>query len=190
MLINQDLVQEIYLDAGLPRMARAQQYINQGKVRIIKSNYENPDNFSIKSIVEGNFDDYTVEIDVKNGELENLSCECQDYLENYSSCKHIIATLKKFEQTKFWSNEEEEIKHTLSNIKNNNYKYKSFNSLINSFYNEELNKISADEINMPNLNKVKIETKMEYDKFSSNLKLEFKIGNSRMYKLKDLPTSI
>lgn len=186
MHINQDLVGEIYIDAGPERVGRAKQYVSKGKVRIIKSDYEDPDNFSVRSLVIGNYDNYTVEIDVQNGELENVSCECQDYFSNYSSCKHIVATLMKFEQTRFWSNEEEEIKNTLSSLKNNNFKYKSFSNLINSFYNEELMKINSDEINMQNSKKVKIETKIEYDKFSGNLKLEFKIGNSRMYKIKDL----
>ena len=34
--------------------------------------------------------------------------------------------------------------------------------------------------------KVRIEPKLIYDKYANNLRVEFKIGNQRMYKLKDL----
>ena len=67
------------------------------------------------------------------------------------------------------------------------YKYKSFNNLINTFYNEELREINEDEdIRLSNKDKIKIDTKLDYDKFTNSLKLEIKIGNKRMYKIKDL----
>lgn len=65
----------------------------------------------------------------------------------------------------------------------NNFKYKGFNNLINSFYNDEINQI--DYIS-ENSNKIKLEAKVIYDKFSAGLKLEFIIGNKKMYKIKDL----
>lgn len=66
---------------------------------------------------------------------------------------------------------------------NQNFKYKSFNNLINSFYNDEINKI--ENINAE-IDKIKISVKVIYDKFSFGLKLEFRIGNKKMYKIKDL----
>ena len=105
MQINKELSEEIYNEAGTPRLSKAKAYVQQGKVKIRKADYENANNFSLAAEVNGNFDTYEVNIDVKNGELNVASCECQDYQKNYSACKHIVATLLKFEQTKFWDEE-------------------------------------------------------------------------------------
>ena len=54
-------------------------------------------------------------------------------------------------------------------------------------YNEELQEINAEELEqLPENKKIKIEPKLIFDRFDSKLKLEFKIGNTRMYKIKDL----
>lgn len=190
MLVNKQLSQEIYNDAGEARVTKAKRYINQGRIHIIKSDYEDKDNFSLTAKVNGNFDDYQVEITVRKGELEVASCECQDYQNYYSACKHIVATLMKFEQTKYWDNEYQEVGaiEARQKDKRERLKYKSFNNLIHSFYNEELQEISSDEtIKLPEKDKIKIETKIDYDKFSNGMKLEIKVGNGRMYKVKDLP---
>ena len=187
MLINKQLSQEIYDEAGNERLQRAKAYVKQGNVSIIKLDYDNPNNFSVKSIVSGYYDRYEVNINIKNGELDVASCECMDYLNNYSVCKHIVATLLKFEQTKFWDNENENIVNNKKNNKNL-VKYKNFTNLINTFYNDEMNEINGSNLELlPEKDKIKIETKIDYDKYSYGLKLEFKIGNTRMYKLKDLP---
>ena len=190
MLVNKQLSQEIYNDAGESRRIKAKKYIQQGKVAIIKSDYQDKDNFTLTSIVSGNYDDYQVDIEVKKGELEVASCECQDYLNYYSACKHIVATLMKFEQTKFWDDGPEEIE-SISPITNSKkkerFQYKSFHNLINTFYNEELKEINEDEnVKLAEKDKIKIETKIDSDKFANVMKLEIKIGNKRMYKIKDL----
>ena len=114
---------------------------------------------------------YEVNIEVKRGELEVAYCECPDYQNHYCACKHIVATLMKFEKTKFWDNEHEELPKEISKNKNNKFKYKTFNNLINSFYNEELKELSLDEtVKLPEKQKIKIEPKIEYDKFSSRTK--------------------
>ena len=190
MLVNKKLSKEIYDDAGEMRVTRAKNYVNRGRINIIKTDYENQDNFSLTAIVDGSLDEYRVNIDVKNGELEVADCECQDYQNYYSACKHIVATLMKFEQTKFWDNEYQDVEKVASiqKNKNNKFKYKSFSNLINTFYNDELKEINLDNtMHLSSQNLIKIEVKLNYDKFSSGMKLEFKIGNKRMYKIKDLP---
>ena len=186
MQVNKNLSQELYQDAGEARTIKAKRYINQGKVNIIKTNYEDPNNFSITSIVSGNYDEYQVNIEVQKGELEIASCECPDYETNYNVCKHIVATLMKFEQTKYWDNDVRIEERTAS--RNEQYKYRSFSNLISTFYNEELRILSEDEaVMLTNKDKVKFEPKIDYDKFTNTMKLELKIGNKRMYKIKDLP---
>ena len=189
MQVNKNISQEILEDAGETRVQKAKRYVNEGRVNIYKTNYEDKDNFSISSIVSGNNDDYEVEIEVKDGDIDIESCECADYRTYYGACKHIVATLMKFEQTKYWDNEAklEEAKNK-PRSKNEQYKYRSFSNLVSSFYNEELKILSEDEtVMLANKDKIKLETKIEYDKFTNTMKLELRLGNKRMYKIKDLP---
>ncbi len=187
MLINKKLTQEIYGDAEENKIYRAKEFLNYGKVNIVKADYQNPDNFSVEAIVNGNMDDYTVNIEVNDGELDVASCECMDYFNNYSICKHILATLMRFEQTKFWDHDIQN-EMVVNNQKNASgyHKYKNFKNMISTFYNDELEEINKEQNNYIKNNKVKIEARLEYDKFSYGMKLDFKIGTTRMYKLKDL----
>ncbi len=65
--------------------------------------------------------------------------------------------------------------------------YRNFRQIVNTFYNEEIEEINYDEeITLKNKGTIKIEPKIVYDKFSGDMKVEFKIGVNKMYKIKDL----
>ena len=81
------------------------------------------------------------------------------------------------------SNSNIEIKEEQNDVNN----YRNFKQIVNTFYNEELDEIdNTEEIILKNKGTIKIEPKIIYDKFSGDMKVEFKIGNKKMYKLKDL----
>ena len=68
-----------------------------------------------------------------------------------------------------------------------NNQYRNFKQIVNTFYNEELQEISpSEEIIIKNKGTIKIEPKIIYDRFSGDMKVEFKIGTNKMYKIKDL----
>ncbi len=69
-----------------------------------------------------------------------------------------------------------------------NRKYNNFKQIINSIYNEELAEIDSNinDIDIPDIGSVKLQPNLIYDKFSKKIKVEFKIGNKRMYKIKNL----
>ncbi len=70
---------------------------------------------------------------------------------------------------------------------NNESNYRNFKQIVNTFYNEEIEEINYDEeIILKNKGTVKLEPKITYDKFSGDMKVEFKIGINKMYKIKDL----
>ena len=187
MLINKNLLQELYEDAGYERTKKAKEYVREGKIDIIKMEYEDSNNFQITSEVQGNYDDYEVNISVKKGELDIASCECKDYQKTYGVCKHILATLIKFEQTKFW--EREDVKTIRQKkIEKSEIKYREFDRILSDFYNEQIKEINSEDIEgISEEEKVRIEPKIIFDKVENNLKLEFKLGNKKMYKIKDLP---
>ena len=68
----------------------------------------------------------------------------------------------------------------------NNSEYKNFKHIVNIFYNEEIEGINAQEEKIKKTGTIKIEPKIFYDKFSGDMKIEFKIGNKKMYKIKNL----
>ena len=95
MLVNHNLMDELIKDAGPDREIKARKYVAQGRVKIDKVNYENNNNFEISADVSGN-DLYRTYIQVINGEIEDISCDCPDYFNHYSVCKHTLATLFEF----------------------------------------------------------------------------------------------
>ena len=50
MLINKTLSEEILNSAGESRRINAKRYIDEGRVNIIKSDYQDADNFNVTSI--------------------------------------------------------------------------------------------------------------------------------------------
>ena len=68
----------------------------------------------------------------------------------------------------------------------NDEKYRIFKQLVKNFYHMTEQKEKNEIINT-NLHFVKIEPKFIYNSFEKKLKVEFKIGDTQMYKLKNLP---
>ncbi len=67
-----------------------------------------------------------------------------------------------------------------------NFKYRNFNQIINTFYNEEVDSINENNLIENNKLEIKLEPIVLYDKLFGNIKIEFKIGKSRMYKIKSI----
>lgn len=63
---------------------------------------------------------------------------------------------------------------------------KSFKKIVNILYNEEIENINSEEINENIVGTINIEPTILYDKFTGNMKIEFKIGKNKMYKIKNL----
>ena len=51
---------------------------------------------------------------------------------------------------------------------NNNKEYKNFSKIVNTFYNEEIENISEEEIDIKSKGTIKLEPKIIYDKFTGN----------------------
>lgn len=193
MLINQNILEELYDEAGTAREERAENYVRAKKVNIKKVTYENPNNFEIRSKVKGNGNIYDVHIKVEKGEIDDISCDCADYYEHYGTCKHILATAIEFSRNenyiRIFSGETEEKQNDITMYKKyqkQEEKYRNFKQLINTFYpNFEETKIE-NKSRIP-MHSIKLEPKLIYNSYLKTLKLEIKIGNKQLYKLKNLP---
>ena len=65
-------------------------------------------------------------------------------------------------------------------------KYRNFKQLVNAFYGKE-ESLQEESIKLEDTANIKIEPKIIYNSFYKTLKVEFKIGDKQLYKLKDLP---
>lgn len=63
---------------------------------------------------------------------------------------------------------------------------RAFKQIITTFYNEEIEAIEDNPIILKEKEKIQLEPRIIYDKLTNTMKIEFKIGNKRMYKIKDL----
>ena len=64
--------------------------------------------------------------------------------------------------------------------------YRNFRQMVNTFYNEEINEINGEGEELRNKGTIHLEPKVIYDRFLGDIKVEFKIGSKRMYKIKNL----
>ena len=95
MLVNEEIINELYFDAGNQRVQKARLYVKTGKVNIEKINYNDKNDFDITGHVIGQ-DIYRTHISVEEGEVIDVTCECPDYQQRYAACKHIVATMMEF----------------------------------------------------------------------------------------------
>ncbi len=183
MLVNQDIIDALINDVGQARFEKAKKYMEQGRVRIIYVEYEDDKNFEISALVIGT-ELYNTFVSIKNGEVEDITCECPDYNSHYGVCKHTLASVISFSKDEEYNRKYgSKLKHKVADIG----KYRNFKQIVNSFYNEEVELIDEKEQNnLKNIGTIKLETKIIYDKFSGDMKAEFRIGDKKMYKIKDL----
>lgn len=180
MLVNQRILDNLCRDAGEKRVQKARDYSEHGRVEITNVEYNDSKNFEVSAFVVGK-EPYKTYVSVRNGEVEDITCNCQDYYNHYGVCKHTLATIMFFA---------EDIYSPITNVKKEKRdinQYRNFKQIVNTFYNEEIDEIDQDEeIVLKDKGTIKLEPKIIYDKFSGDMKVEFKIGTKKMYKLKDL----
>ena len=192
-MVNPELLEDLCYDAGTMKKEKAMEYVAKKRVNITKVIYEDNKNFELKSKVKGDRDCYDVYIKVQNNELEDLKCDCPDYKKNYAACKHIVATMVEFDNNPdyiriFTGEKNSKGDNRLIKIGNgkSSNEYKIFKQLVNEFYNNTDNSEEKELGKSKNKN-IKIVPKLLIDKYNSNIKLEFKIGEQQLYKLKNIP---
>ncbi len=184
MIIDSKIFDELKMSSNEHRIARADEIYKSKKVTITKVVYNDKKNFSVHAVVNGGNGNYDTYISAKNGELDDVRCTCADYESTYGTCKHILATAMSFNETQMYDKLfNEEKKTNKSNSKPNDEKYRIYRQMINSFYEEEQKK-EKSKITIGD--KIKIEPKIIYNQTSKEAKVEFKIGNKQMYKIKNL----
>ena len=192
MQINSNVLVELEEDAGQDRVIRAKRYNIAKRVKFLDIDYLDKDNFELKANVHGT-EKYTTYVLVEKGEIEDISCTCPDYKKHYGVCKHSLATvlalqdMDNLNKAKTDLDEELNLIQEPKNNENDETKYRSFRQIVTNFYNEEVDEIDKVENEVIKTKaKIKIEPKIIYDRFSNDMKIEFRIGDKRFYKIKGL----
>ena len=185
MIVNPKIIEELCQDAGEKRTQKARAYKALGRVEMLNIEYIDSNNFELRSIVIGT-EQYISYISIHNGELDDVTCTCQDYYNHYGICKHTLAIIMLFADNKKY-----EERYSKKNLGNNrkevkDTQYRNFKQMVNTFYNEEIDGINGEEQELKNKGTIHIEPQIMYDRFLGDMKIEFKIGNKRMYKIKNL----
>ena len=186
MVVNPEIIKNLCQDAGEKRTQKARAYKSLGRVEMLNIEYIDSNNFELRSIVIGT-EQYISYIAIHNGEIEDVTCTCQDYYNHYGICKHTLATIMLFADNKKYDE-----RYGEKNLKNkipkpsNDTQHRNFKQMVNTFYNEEIEEINGKEQELKNKGTINIEPQIMYDRFLGDIKVEFKIGNKRMYKIKNL----
>ena len=197
MLIDEEVLDELYESAGADREARARRYVDEKRVKMGKITYENKGNFELRSNVEGNNSIYAVHIHIKDYEIEDVSCECPDYETHYGACKHILATMMEFERNPKYellfgekkiddTKNKNEIPEDIFTAQIND-KHQIFKQLIHIFYNQPKEESESRKLTIAQTKSIKLEPKLIYGTYQDHFKVQFKIGDKQLYKIKNLP---
>lgn len=186
MVIRANILNELKNSTTPEEIVDAEEIVKNQDVTITKVTYNDDGNFSVHSDVKGKPENYYTYISSKNGEIEDLRCTCPDYESTYGTCKHILASAMEFDRNSSYAklfSGETKSKAIVNNKKINNEKYRIYRQMINSFYEEEQ---SDDKTQILTEEKIKLEPILIWNQNSKEIKIEFKIGNKQMYKIKNL----
>ncbi|MCC3863526.1 DEAD/DEAH box helicase [Terrisporobacter petrolearius] len=165
------------------RLSRGQEYYKDGYVQEIKYNNQNKILNIDGKVASANYNILyypEITIDLKNKEIVNTICTCEDYRKRSSSnnnviCKHIVAS-SLYVINLLKSDVISNLKQTTIVLKNDN-KIK----INKNFINKEL----LDYFKSNEREKVKLDVRVEYVGDNS-VSCDFKIGIDKMYVMKDL----
>ena len=186
MLVNEEIITELYENAGDARYSKALNYAKEKRVTITNVEYENKNNFALSASVKGNKSTYNVFIKVEDGEIRDIKCSCLDNAQNYCTCKHILATMIEFIDNavyeKLCKNQVIEQKHQVDSKMD----HRGFKQLIKAFYNTEVDAPEEKEEIVKECKNIKIVPSIIFDSYYKEIKVEFKLGTDKFYKIKSL----
>ena len=185
MLVNNEIITELYDNAGDTRYQKAVEYVKDKRVTITNVQYENKNNFELVAIVEGNTGTYDVSAKIEEGDIKSIKCSCPDNTQNYCTCKHILAMFIEFIENpiykELYENHTENRKETTTKMD-----HRGFKQLITAFYNSEVETIDEKEEIISERKNIKIVPSIIFDSYYKEMKVEFKLGIDKFYKIKSL----
>ncbi len=183
MIINENVLTELERYASDKLVSEAKNLGSSNELAITRVKY---DDKQIKIYGSANIEDASYEpyIEISNGELNDVKCTCNYYKDSYGTCKHILALAYKFNQSKEFGMLFDDNKKEKKIVEDDKEKYRIYRQMISEFYSEEQ---TEQQVKLSGTGTLKVEPRVIFDKFEKNIKVEFKIGNKQMYKIKSIP---
>ncbi len=183
MIINDNVLTELERYTSDKLVSEAKNLGSSNELAITRVKY---DDKQIKIYGSANMEDVSYEpyIEISDGELNDVKCTCNYYKDSYGTCKHILALAYKFNQSKEFGMLFDDNKKDKKIIEDDKEKYRIYRQMISEFYSEEQ---SEQQVKLAGTGELRVEPRVIFDKFEKNLKVEFKIGNKQMYKIKSIP---
>ena len=134
MLVDEQVINNLCNEAGEKRTQKARMYKSLGRAKITNVEYKDSRNFEISGLVVGS-ERYSTYVEIKNGEVENITCTCDDYYSHYGVCKHTLSTVMQFSEESHNINDEQTKEHRFVKAQTSkaNMQYKSFRQIVNTF---------------------------------------------------------
>ena len=185
MLVNNEIITELYENAGDTRYQKALEYVKDKRVTITNVNYENKNNFELAATVKGSNGTYNVYAKIEEGEIKDIKCSCPDNTQNYCTCKHILAMFIEFIDNSIYEElyANQPVKKHETNTKMD---HRGFKQMITAFYNTEVETIDEEEEVIKERKNIKIVPSIIFDSYYKEMKVEFKLGIDKFYKIKSL----
>ena len=185
MLVNNEIITELYENAGDTRYQNALEYVKDKRVTITNVNYENKNNFELAATVKGSKGTYNVYAKIEEGEIKDIKCSCPDNTQNYCTCKHILAMFIEFIDNSIYEElyANQPVKKQETNTKMD---HRGFKQMITAFYNTEVETIDEEEEVIKERKNIKIVPSIIFDSYYKEMKVEFKLGIDKFYKIKSL----
>ena len=185
MLVNKEIISELYENAGDERYQNALDYVKDKRVTITSVKYENQNNFELSANVKGNKDTYSVYAKIEDGEIKELKCSCPDNMQNYCTCKHILAMIIEFVDNPIYANLST---HNVEKKSEPDTKmdHRGFKQMITAFYNNEVENMDEKEEVIKECKNIQVIPSIIFDSYYKEMKVEFKLGIDKFYKIKSL----
>ena len=151
------------------------------EIDIVNLVYKDSSNFKVEAkIISDIISTKNVKVEFKNDKLRTRECSCYHW---NGLCEHELAVLKYLSSPQIDPNSQEFIE------KMKKREFKIFQQISNILYNERMSDLidinrEVTQKKLPQL--VKIMPIVVEDRYSSDYRLEFKIGYKQMYKIKDI----
>ena len=188
MLVSKDIINDLYNNLDVDEISTAKMYDKNDEVKIIKAIHDDNQNLELYAKVGNQKDICDVYLKAIKNDISDVKCTCSDYQKSSESCSHMLATVLKFEKSEEYLNIFEKNEKKGSKIYDNSNKYKAFNQIINTFYDElcvtdqDSKKTAKDASNL-----IEIRPKIVYDTASKEMEIEFKLADGKnTYKIKNL----
>ena len=183
MLISKENLQNFIRKAGEINVQKAKDILKNGNVTIEKFQigweYEY---IYVYAKIENDYRDINVNftVDIINKDIEVYHCKCNYY--SSKICPHTLACILKFcEDERYEKQAIDAI-----NQKQRESELLKFQNFINDFSKDTFYETDSDEYEYLPDGTIKIIPELKYEGYPLGLKLDFKIGEKQLYKIKDI----